>query len=78
MWRSGLGSAEVDTFIGAEEIFELAAEQAEATGIWSLAANPFVERVICLYDEQLAAVTSRVFYECEMQVAKAISGSGVS
>lgn len=74
MWKSGLGSAAVDTFIAAEEVLELAAEQADATGIWSLAANPLVERVICLYDEQLAAVTSAVFYDCEKQVALAICG----
>ena len=61
-------------FIAAEENFELAAEQADATGAWSLTANPLVERVICLYDEQLAAITSKVFYECEMQVVRAIDG----
>lgn len=74
MWKSGLGSAEIDTFIAAEEVLESAAEQAEATGIWSLGANPLVERVICLYDEQLAAVTSAVLDECEKQVARAIGG----
>jgi len=61
MWKKGVGSADLDTFIAAEQILELAAEQAEATGIWLLDANPPVERLVSLYDEQLGAVTKAIF-----------------
>ncbi|WP_028206479.1 hypothetical protein [Paraburkholderia nodosa] len=73
MWKKGVGSAEVDTFTAAEQVLELAAEHAEESGIWLLAASSPVERLVCLYDEQLAAVTKAVFYECEMQVVQAIA-----
>ncbi|CAB3808708.1 hypothetical protein LMG28614_06866 [Paraburkholderia ultramafica] len=76
MQEVNVGCANPGVFINAEEALDRTVQLAEQTGVWRIDPKDVaaIEPILRMYDEELAASSTRTFLEAEKRLKKLLEG----
>jgi hypothetical protein len=75
LWEDGFGQADVQLFVDSEVAMNAAVARVQESKVWRLEKNEgvFLEKIVRLHDEQLAAVPTRFLLAAEARLEVLLS-----